>query len=129
MSTQNAQQPQTGKALDIAIVTLAIVVAVAGLLAFTFLTEQGLAIRIGALVGGLVLACILAAISPSGKSLIAFGRDSYEELRRVVWPSKKETINTTGLVMAFVVAVSFYLFVVDKFIEWGLYDGLLRITF
>ena len=47
----------------------------------------------------------------------------------MVWPTRKETINTTGLVIAFVVAVAFYLFVVDMFVEWGLYDGLLRLTF
>ena len=83
----------------------------------------------GALVGGLVIGCGVAAFSPSGKRFIGFCRESYDELRRVVWPTRRETVNTTGLVMAFVVAVAFYLFVVDKFVEWGLYDGLLRLSF
>ena len=95
----------------------------------TFLTDQQLGIRIGALVGGLVIGCGVAAFSPSGKRFIGFCRESYDELRRVVWPTRRETVNTTGLVMAFVVAVAFYLFVVDKFVEWGLYDGLLRLSF
>mgnify|MGYP002419015289 CR=1 FL=1 len=74
------------------------------------------------------LGVLLAWVSPSGKRLLAYGRQSYEELRRVVWPTKKETLNTTGLVMAFVVVMAFFLFVVDKLIELGLYDGLLRLS-
>ena len=58
-----------------------------------------------------------------------YGRESSDELRRVVWPSRKETINTTGFVMAFVAAIAFYLWIVDKLVELALYDGLLRITF
>ena len=128
MSNQNAQ-PQTNKALDITVVTLAVIIAAAAVFAFTFLTEESLGIRLGALIGGLVVAAVVAAFSPSGKRFIAFCRESWEELRRVVWPTRKETVNTTGVVWACVVAVSISLFLVDKLIEWGLYDGLLQLTF
>ena len=47
----------------------------------------------------------------------------------MVWPTKKETLNTPGLVMAFVVLMAFFLFICDKIIEWGLYDVLLRLSF
>ena len=113
---------------DIALVTLAVLCAIAGVVAFALLTEQPLSIRLASLGGGLVLGVLLAWVSPSGKRLLAYGRQSYEELRRVVWPTKKETLNTTGLVMAFVVVMAFFLFVVDKLIEFGLYDGLLRLS-
>ncbi len=131
MATQNAQ-PQQGsgnKALDVIVMTLAVLIAAAGLFAFTFLTDQSTGVRIGALLGGLVVAVIVAAFSSTGKRFIAFCRESWEELRRVVWPTRKETVNTTGIVMAFVVAVAIYLFLVDKLIEWGLYDGLLQLSF
>ena len=131
MATQNAQ-PQQGssnKALDVIVMTLAVLIAAAGLFAFTFLTDQSMGVRIGALLGGLVVAVIVAAFSSTGKRFIAFCRESWEELRRVVWPTRKETVNTTGIVMAFVVAVAIYLFLVDKLIEWGLYDGLLQLSF
>lgn len=113
---------------DIALVMLAVLCAIAGVVAFALLTEQPLSIRLASLGGGLVLGVLLAWVSPSGKRLLAYGRQSYEELRRVVWPTKKETLNTTGLVMAFVVVMAFFLFVVDKLIELGLYDGLLRLS-
>mgnify|MGYP002095372665 CR=1 FL=1 len=122
MATQNAQ-PQQGssnKALDVIVMTLAVLIAAAGLFAFTFLTDQSMGVRI---------AVIVAAFSSTGKRFIAFCRESWEELRRVVWPTRKETVNTTGIVMAFVVAVAIYLFLVDKLIEWGLYDGLLQLSF
>ena len=129
MSKQDTQAAAPSKMLDIVVVTIAIVIACAGVFGFTFLTDQGIGIRLAALIGTLVVAAVVAAFSPSGKRFIAFCRESWGELRRVVWPTRKETVNTTGLVMAFVVAVSFYLFVVDKLIEWGLYDGLLQLTF
>lgn len=131
MATQNAQpqQPTGNKALDVIVMTIAVLIAAAGLFAFTFLTDQSMGVRIGALLGGLVVAAVVAAFSSTGKRFIAFCRESWEELRRVVWPTRKETVNTTGIVMAFVVAVAFYLFFVDKLIEWGLYDGLLRLSF
>jgi preprotein translocase subunit SecE len=45
---------------------------------------------------------------------------------RVVWPSRKETVNTTGIVFAFVVIMAVFLFIVDKALEWVLYDLLLQ---
>lgn len=113
---------------DIVLVTLAVLCALAGVVAFALLSEQSLAVRLGSLAGGIILGIAIAWMSPSGKRLLAYGRQSYEELRRVVWPTKKETLNTTGLVMAFVVIMAFFLFICDKIIEWGLYDVLLQMT-
>ena len=113
---------------DLLLVTLAALLAIAGVVGFALLSEEALAIRLGVLGGGLVLAVIIAWSSPSGKRFLNYGQQSWEELRRVVWPTRKETLNTTGLVMAFVVIIAFFLFICDKLIEWGLYDVLLRIS-
>ena len=113
---------------DLLLVTLAALLAIAGVVGFALLSEEALAIRLGVLGGGLVHAVIIAWFSPSGKRFLNYGQQSWEELRRVVWPTRKETLNTTGLVMAFVVIIAFFLFICDKLIEWGLYDVLLRIS-
>ena len=113
---------------DVVLVTLAVLSAVAGVVAFALLTEQPISVRLSALAGGIVLGVLIAWMSPSGKRLLAYGRQSYDELRRVVWPTKKETLNTTGMVIAFVVIMAFFLFICDKLIEWGLYDFLLRLS-
>lgn len=112
--------------LDLALVVLAVAVLLAGVLGFSLLSEQTLLIRIGILIGGLVLAAVIAWFSQSGKRFMGFAHEAYEETRRVTWPSRKETLNTTGIVFAFVVIMAIFLFVVDKSVEWLLYDLLLR---
>ena len=126
MNNQNVETV-TSKS-DIALVTLAILAALAGVIAFALLSEEALGVRLGVLFGGLLLGIGLAWLSPSGKRLPSYGRQSWDELRRVVWPTKKETLNTTGLVMAFVFIIALFLFICDKIIEWGLYDVLLRLA-
>lgn len=71
MSNTNVQ-PESNKALDIGVVTLAVLIVAAGIFAFTFLTDQQLGIRIGALVGGLVIGCGVAAFSPSANASSVF---------------------------------------------------------
>jgi preprotein translocase subunit SecE len=124
MTTQEVQT--VNNKADLVLVTLAIAVLLAGVLGFSLLSERTLLIRIGILVGGLVLAVGIAWFSQSGKRFLGFAHDSYEEAKRVTWPSRKETINTTGIVFAFVVIMAIFLFVVDKSVEWILYDLLLR---
>jgi preprotein translocase subunit SecE len=123
MATQNIETV-TSKS-DLFLVTLAVLAAVAGVLGFTFLTEQPTLARVGVLIAGLVLAIVIAWFSQSGKRFLAYARESYEETKRVVWPSRKETVTTTGIVFGFVVIMAIFLFLVDKSLEWVLYDTLL----
>ena len=123
MATQNIETV-TSKS-DLVLVTLAVLAAAAGVLGFTFLTEQPTLVRVGVLIGGLVLAVAIAYFSYSGKRFLAYARESYEETKRVVWPSRKETTVTTGIVFLFVVIMAIFLFLVDKSLEWVLYDTLL----
>lgn len=128
MSTQNAKSEESSSGLDILLVSLAVVFALAGVCAFSLMSDQTLLLRLIALIGGLALAVVIGWISPSGKRFIIYGQESYSELRRVVWPSRKETLNSSGMVLAFVLAVAIFLFIVDKLIEWSLYDFLLKLT-
>ena len=123
MATQNIETV-TSKS-DLALVALAVLAALAGVLGFTFLTAQPTLVRVGVLIGGLVLAIVIAWFSQSGKRFLAYARESYEETKRVVWPSRDETVKTTGIVFLFVVIMAIFLFLVDKSLEWLLYDTLL----
>lgn len=123
MATQNIETV-TSKS-DFFVVALAVLAAVAGVLGFTFLTEQPTLARVGVLIGGLLVALVIAWFSQSGKRFLAYARESYEETKRVVWPSRKETVTTTGVVFGFVVIMAIFLFLVDKSLEWVLYDTLL----
>ncbi|WP_428421842.1 preprotein translocase subunit SecE [Methylibium sp.] len=105
--------------------------AVAGLLvvgavaAFYLLGKQDLWLRVVAL---LLLAAAGVAVfftAEPGKALAGFGRDSVRELRKVVWPSRKEAMQMTGYVFAFVFVMALFLWLTDKTLEWALYDLIL----
>ncbi len=124
MNTQDVQTVNSKS--DVLLVTLAVLAALGGVLGFSLLSEQPLLTRLGILAGGLVLGVAIAWFSVPGKRFLGFARESYDETRRVVWPTRKETMQTTGIVFAFVVIMAIFLFLVDKSLEWVLYDLLLR---
>jgi preprotein translocase subunit SecE len=124
MTTQNVET--VASKADFAIVAVAVLAAAAGVLGFTFLSEQPTVVRVGALAAGLVAGIVIAWFSEPGKRFLAYARESYQETKRVVWPSRKETVTTTGIVFGFVLLMAIFLFVVDKSLEWFLYDLLLR---
>jgi preprotein translocase subunit SecE len=103
----------------------AILLVVGGLVAFYGLAKQPVAARVGVLLVGLAGGVALGLFSGPGQRLIAFGRDSWAETQRVVWPTRKETTQVTLVVFGFVVAMAIFLWVVDKSLEWVLYDLLL----
>jgi preprotein translocase subunit SecE len=123
MTTQNVET--VSSKLDLVLVALAVLAAAGGVLGFTFLTEQPTLARVGVLIGGVAAGIAIAWFSQPGKRFLAYARESYEETKRVVWPSRKETMTTTGIVFGFVVLMALFLFVVDKSLEWVLYDLLL----
>ncbi len=94
--------------------------------AFYALGQQSLWVRVGALLVLLAAAVALFFTSESGKQLIAFGRDSVRETKKVVWPTRKEALQMTGYVFAFVFVMALFLWLTDKTLEWVLYDLILR---
>jgi preprotein translocase subunit SecE len=123
MTTQNIET--VGSKAASALVALAVAAVLAGVLGFSFLTGQPMLNRVGILAGGIVLGIGIAWFSPQGKRFLAFAREAYDETRRVVWPTRKETVSMTGIVFALVVVMALFLFLVDKLLEWGLYNLLL----
>jgi preprotein translocase subunit SecE len=111
---------------DKALVGVALLLVLVGVVGFTFWSEQPMLLRVALLLGGVVLGLVVAWFSEPGKRFIAFAREGYEETKRVTWPSRKETLSTTGVVFAFVGVMAVVLFVVDKGVEWVLYDLVLK---
>jgi len=112
-------------AADKAKLTAAGVLVVGAVAAFYLLGQKDMWLRVVALLGLLVAAVAMFFVSESGKQLIAFGRDSVREVRKVVWPTRKEAIHMTGYVFAFVVVMALFLWLTDKTLEWVLYDLIL----
>jgi len=104
---------------------LAVLVILAGIVGYSVLEGQPAYIRIGAFVAGLVIAALIAWFSEPGRRTLSFGRDSYNEVKRVVWPTRKESTQMTGIVFVFVAAMGLFLWLVDKGLEWIIYGLLL----
>lgn len=105
---------------------LAVLVIIAGIVGFSMLESKiPLVGRIAVFIGCLILAAIIAWFSEPGRRTIAFAQDSYNEVRRVVWPTRKETMQMTGIVFAFVAVMGLFLWVLDKLIAWLLFGVLL----
>src|SRR3546814_10914683 len=81
---------------------LAVLVIVAGIVGYSMLDNQPTIVRVGVFMGGLVIAAVIAWFSEPGRRTLSFGRDSYNEVKRVVWPTRKESTQLTGIVFVFV---------------------------
>lgn len=104
---------------------LAAVLVLASLVGFYLLAKQGQVAQWGALIAGLVAAVVVFLSSELGRQFLAFGRDSWREVKKVVWPTRKEAMQMTAYVFAFVVVMAMFLWLTDKALEWVFYDLLL----
>ena len=98
---------------------------IGALAAFYLLAKEGPVAQWGGLVAGLVLAAVVFFTAETGKRLIGFGRDSWREIKKVVWPTRKEAMQTTAFVFAFAVVMALFLWMTDKTLEWVFYDLIL----
>jgi len=101
------------------------VLVVVAVVAFYLLGKQDLWLRVAALLVLMVVAAATFFTSEPGKQLIAYGQDSIREVKKVVWPTRKEALQMTGYVFAFVVVMALFLWLTDKTLEWVLYDLIL----
>jgi preprotein translocase subunit SecE len=126
--TSMATQPQVetvSTGADKAKLAGAAVLLVGAVVAFYMLGKQDLWLRVAVLLVLLAAAVGTYFASESGKQLIAFGRDSVKEVKKVVWPTRKEAMQMTGYVFAFVFVMALFLWLTDKTLEWVLYDLIL----
>ena len=98
---------------------------IGSIVAFYALGKQDLWVRVLALLALIAAAVAVFFVSEPGKQLIAFGRDSVREVKKVVWPTRKEAMQMTGYVFAFVFVMALFLWLTDKTLEWVLYDLVL----
>ena len=98
---------------------------VGALAAFYLLGKQGQLAQWAALLVGMAAAIAVFFASEPGKQLFAFGQDAWREVRKVVWPSRKEAIQMTAYVFGFVVVMALFLWLTDKTLEWVFYDLIL----
>ena len=104
---------------------IALLLLAAGVVGFYMLSEQAMILRVLSVFAGLGACVTVARFTFPGQQFFDFSRDSLNETRKVVWPTRKETIQTTGVVFAFVLVMAVMLWITDKSLEWLLYDLVL----
>jgi preprotein translocase subunit SecE len=103
----------------------AALIVVAALVLYYTLADQSLLIRLAVLFGGIAVAVLIVAMSADGRRFIAYAKDSWYEVKKVVWPTRKETTQMTLVVFGFVVVMSLFLWLADKLIEWLVFSVFL----
>lgn len=104
---------------------VALILLVAGITGFYLLAEQALILRVLSVLAGLAAGGAVAWFTEPGQRFFVFAQDAINEAKKVVWPSRKETMQMTGAVFAFVLVMAIMLWVTDKSLEWVLYDLVL----
>ena len=108
--------------IDKAKLVVAVALVALGIWGYYWLADSALVLRVLAVIAGLLAAGAVAWWSEPGKQFAVFAGESVAEVKKVVWPTRKETMQTTAAVFAFVVVMAVFLWLSDKALEWILYD-------
>jgi preprotein translocase subunit SecE len=102
--------------LKLATAALIVVAAFAG---YYYFAGQPVYVRVGVIVAGLIVAAAVGWTSAPGKQFHTYVKDSIAEAKKVVWPERKETVQITGVVVAFVLVMAVFLWIVDLGLNWA----------
>jgi preprotein translocase subunit SecE len=100
-------------------ITVALLLVAAGVAGFYFLDQSPMIVRVAAVLAGLATGAIAFWLSGPGKQFHVFAQESVGETKKVVWPTRKETLQTTGVVFAFMVVMGLFLWIVDAGLLWA----------
>jgi len=99
-------------------IAAAVACVVAGVWGYYYFADTALVLRVLMVMGGLIAAGGVAWLSTPGKEFFAFAQEAWQEAGRVSWPTRKETIQTTLIVFAFVMVMALILFSIDSTLAW-----------
>ena len=105
--------------LDTAKLGLAVLILAAGVFGFYWLDDADQLYRVLGMIGVVAVAAVLVFTTDLGRGLLGFAKESRTELRKVVWPTRQETLQTTLVVMVMVLVVAIFLWLLDMLLLWG----------
>jgi len=106
-------------------VAIAVLLLIAGIAGFYFLSESPMVLRVASVLAGIAAGSVVGWTTEPGRQFFVFAQEAVVETKKVVWPTRKESLQTTGAVFAFVVAMAVFLWLTDKSLEKLMYDVLL----
>ncbi|WP_411354428.1 preprotein translocase subunit SecE [Tolumonas auensis] len=114
----NVESQNRNKGKNIALWGLVFILLAAAVVGNSVFAEKSLLIRVVAVVIAFAAAAVTALQTIQGKALLTFSRESIKEVRKVVWPTRQETIQTTLIIFAFTVVMGLFLFLIDGALIW-----------
>lgn len=114
----NVESQNRNKEKNIALWGLVFILLAATVVGNSVFAEKSLFIRVVAVVIAFAAAAVTALQTLQGKALLTFSRESIKEVRKVVWPTRQETIQTTLIIFAFTVVMGLFLFLIDGALIW-----------
>ena len=127
MNAKVEQAASGVNAADIVKLVRAAAVGIAGLVGFYYFADSAKILRVLGLLAALVAAGALVVITAPGRALVEFLRKSHLELRKVVWPTRDETIRSTGVIIVVVIIISIILGLIDLLLKVVVMDWLLKL--
>jgi preprotein translocase subunit SecE len=104
--------------LDKLKIAVALLLVVAGLAGFYYFSESAAIFRVSSVLAGLALGFVMFGMSEPGKQFYVYAQESVAETKKVVWPTRKETLQATAIVFAFVIVMALFLWLVDSGLLW-----------
>ncbi|HED15560.1 MAG TPA: preprotein translocase subunit SecE [Gammaproteobacteria bacterium] len=116
----NAKVETQGSAADVFKLLISLLLVVGGAFAFNYYDDQSQLLRVVGILTVVIVALLIAAQTTRGRTALAFIRDARIEVRKVVWPTRAETMQTTMIVMLMVFVVGIVLWIMDTFLLWAI---------
>jgi preprotein translocase subunit SecE len=97
---------------------VAVLLVIAGVAGYYFFADAPMIVRVLSVLAGLVVGGAVAGMSQGGRQFFVFAGEARDEAKKVVWPTRKETVQMTGVVVLFVVVMAMFLWAVDSTLLW-----------
>ena len=114
-----AKTEEQSSVLDTVKLLISIVILVSGVFGFYYFEDESQLLRVLGVIAMSVLSFVVVTTTMVGQKGLGFARDARIEVRKVVWPTRQETVQTTLAVLVMVLIVAIMLWLVDMFLGWG----------
>lgn len=108
----------TARGMDVFKLALSASFVLVGVVAFYIFADQPLLYRVLGIVGAIIVAAVIAFTTERGRTLASFMRDARTEVRKMVWPTRFETLQTTIVVFIVVVILAVFLWLIDRVLTY-----------
>ena len=112
-------EQQTSSGLDTFKILVAIAVLIAGVVGFYYFEDESQLLRVLGMLAVAGVAVAIASTTLAGKNGWSFVKEARVEVRKVVWPTRQETLQTTAIVLFMVILVAIMLWLFDSLLGWA----------